>query len=270
MKDLKELFTRKTITGPSDGVLCIGKDNVPLSDITDIAFFPDLTLKFSKKDNGKEHFGACIAVTTSSLHRQAGKFPPVSSYFTFMRFADPIRAEDLYFQLMDHITPHSESFDPFPADRCYGEVKKGPNNYVRMANPGYNPYGRFGLVYPMIDYKVNLADHCVDTHFVGTNSKLDTSEYFRANPDNRFDYYDVTDIKYLITWKSGSNLRASAQYKKMDIERSDTGKGIWYLCIEKDFRDGCEALRWLLALRNGPAQEVPEIPSETGSSSEED
>ncbi|MCR4673064.1 MAG: hypothetical protein K5637_07505 [Lachnospiraceae bacterium] len=270
MTELKELFTKKPVSVTSDGSLQFGRDIILRGEITDIAFFPDLSLKLSKKDNGKEHYGAFIGISTSSPHRQAGKFPPTSSYFMFMRFGDPERAEDLYYELEDFVSPQLSVLHPFPADRCYGEVKKGPSNYVRMANPGYNPYGKYGLVYPMIDYKVNIAEHCVDTHFVGTNSRMDTSEYFRANPDNRFDYFDVTDIKYLITWKTGSNLIASASYKRMDIERSDDGKGIWHLCLEKDFRDGCEAIRWLRALRNGPVEINYALTDETGNSSAED
>jgi hypothetical protein len=230
----------------ADKSISVGKTIIPIPNVISAAFSCDTALYYHKKPEEPAPAGTILCLHLSAPMKTpdrlvAGKTNDVAF------FVDP--DADEYENVRQVLAPLlTTPVSEITIGSCIIEAKKGCNDYVKAATTGTHPYGKMGIVSPVITAECDPAAMVLTFRYMGTTSSLHKSLYFSNHPLMQFDYSASETRQYDITVHN-SSYTASAVFKYDSIEKDPEANGIWYVCIENSFTDICDASAWINALQ---------------------
>ena len=265
MFEIREKYNGRLSLDESARTLTTGKSAIRLGDIEDVTYCPSAAAFFGHPDNENlipEYFPMIALHVKSPLTQPGRRLHVTKTCDLLFKPLDPREAADFYRALIrslsevdpDNFAPEDadtpDLLDPeeFTVGKCIVEAKKGMNNYIRGGTPGSRPYRKAGLVAPIIRPEISLPEGNVQICYVGTNGFHQDSEWFTAHPSDVFSFADATKTTMLLHL-SDSETSAEAVYERCDIEKDEQATGLWYVKFEENFRNICDALRWVNSLQ---------------------
>lgn len=252
MLTAKEKWTGELRLDTQSGLLYVGvKQQIPLTLIEDAAVCTNAVVRFGKRDVDKGARSALLCLRMKAPVAQPGRLTPMKGHNLTLRLENDVDANAVL-EALDLEKPAQWSNAEFPIDKCIVEAKRGCCDYIRGGTVGSNPYGKAGLVSPIITPEVDLAGGTVVIRYLGVNSRGRESVWFSAHPADAFSFAAADDVVYALSLRENS-CKASIVYQCMDIERDENAKGLWYVSFETEFDSVCDGARWLAALQAAAA-----------------
>lgn len=257
MLEVKEKWTGSVCVDPERGTLCAGKLEIALSDIEDAAVC-DAAVRFGKKDVDKGVCAVLLCLRLKTPVAQPGRLVGVlKSRNLVFRLELPEDARKVLAQLHQFPAVQPWTDETFPIGKCIVEAKRGCCDYIRGGTMGSNPYGKPGLISPIIRPEMHLQQGGVTVRYLGMNCRDRDSVWFSTHPEDLFVFVSSDNTVYALSLKE-SGCTAYAVYQRMAVERDENATGLWYVSMETSFNNVCDGARWLALLQASAAGAVSE------------
>ena len=255
MLSIKEQWTGILTLDEGRGLLRGGRLVIHLGQIEDVALCEG-AVRFGKKDADKGAVSPLLCLRLREPVQQPGRWAGLlKGRNLVLRPCIMEEARCLVAQLPAGQSGPPERAGTFPVDLCIVQAKRGCCDYIRGGTSGAHPYGKAGLVSPMILPEVDLTRGGVTIRYLGTNSRLHESEWFSAHPGDFFSFAGADDVVYTLSLRE-RGCTVSALYRCTNIEQDEHAIGLWYVEMEASFDTVCAGGRWLEALQAAAGQSI--------------